>query len=89
MIELKVDEFKNGYVIFQIERQDEEDYKILKHPFLCKNDVLVVSAFSPFCDDKTIGVRGVCKSFDKKKIRVQFDVFLKLYEAIYCFNNKT
>lgn len=94
MIELVVDEFSGGEVVFHISRQDKEDYNKLykKRSFICDGkkislrsigypDIRFVSE-----DELTFLVRGGCKRYDEKKITVELQEYLVLYRAVLDYN---
>ena len=93
MIELTVDEFKEGKVTFHISRQDVEDYKRLDHnPFsLILSDGKYYHLNSINYPDynnvnKYFFVRGWDSSMDNMKIMVEFTDFLKIFELLKEYN---
>ena len=91
MIELKIDDFRDGKVTFHISHQDEEDYKRLRNePFYLKfSDGRYYCLFSSYYPDYCIGelfVRGKDSSMDNKKIVVTFTDFLRIFELLKEYN---
>ena len=93
MIELKIDKFKNGKVIFHISWQDKEDYERLKvAPFSLtlsdgKEYCLCSNCYPAYNNgDKYFFVRGWDSSMDNTKIMVTFADFLKIFELVKEYN---
>ena len=91
MIELTVDDFKNGKVTFHISRQEAEDYQRLRYePFILKlSDGEEYWLFSRCCPSYFSGVffvRGSDSSKDNTKIVVEFTDFLKIFELVKEYN---
>ena len=91
MIELKIDEFKGGVVIFHISRQDKEDYEKLEYkPFsLTFSDgkkYVLKSVSCPECVNRDFFVRGCNSSKDNTKMIVKFTEFLKIFELVKEYN---
>ena len=91
MIELKIDEFKDGSVTFHISRQDVADYQRLRHgPFILKlSDGKEYWLFSSCCPgylNRDFFVRGSDSSMDNHKINVTFAEFLKIFELLKEYN---
>ena len=95
MIELKIDEFKEGKVIFHISRQDEEDYEKLRYkPFLLTlSDGKVYGLFSDrfpqyYERHRRFFVRGREGSENEKEITVKLTDYLNIIELLQ-FYHKT
>ena len=93
MIELKVDEFKDGKVYFHIERQDKEDYERLSKS--CSFEIngtkfFIVSSALPtfFIEEKYFFVRGIFKEKDYERIEVSMSEYLIIYELVKKYNEK-
>lgn len=87
MIEIMIDSYENNIVKFHISRQDAEDYERLKGK-LFGDEFYLISAYTPFCTDTILGVRGSCKQYDNKVLSVQMSIFLKFYQQIKRFNKQ-
>lgn len=93
MIELKVDKFENGKVVFHIERQDIEDYIRLKK---CAKQIkldngkiyLLQSAGYPEINNKKFFVRGVMSNYDENCITTSLNNYLNIFECIKKYNNE-
>lgn len=92
MIELKVDKFADGIVIFHIEKQDVEDYNRLKFAKQIKLDsgdfYYLQSAGYPEIDNKKFFVRGRSSSFDESCIATSLNNYLNIFECIKKYNNE-
>ena len=94
MIELKIDDFRNGKVTFHISRQDEEDYDKLRGVFvpLTLSDgkkYWLYSGYSPnyfYGEENCFFVRGFDSTRDNQKIMVEFTEFLKIFELLKEYN---
>ena len=91
MIELKIDEFKNGIVTFHISRQEEEDYERLDHKlFTLKfpdgKEYWLSSVYSPCYYNREFFVRGNDKTRDNQKMIAEFTEFLKIFELLKEYN---
>ena len=93
MIELKIDEFKNGKVTFHISRQDKEDYeklynKTFKVKFQDGKEYWLCSGYHPafYKEEKEFFVRGRDKTRDNQKMIVEFTDFLKIFELVKEYN---
>ena len=93
MIELKIDEFKNGKVTFHISRQDKEDYKRLSYnPFYLtlsdgKEYGLNSMNYPTYHNgEKYFFVRGTNSEMDNTKMIVEFAEFLKIFELLKEYN---
>lgn len=91
MIELTVDKFEKGKVVFHISRQDEEDYKRLEEEITFKisgiNYFISTGYFPGFYPNiRTFYVRGNLKEKDFKRIRVEFSEYLIIYELVKKYN---
>ena len=91
MIELKVDEFKNGKVTFHISRQDKEDYKRLSYnPFYLTlsdgKEYRLNSMNFPDYLNRGLMVRGWDSTRDNQKIIVPFKEFIKIFELVKKYN---
>ena len=92
MIELKVDKFAEGIVIFHIERQDVEDYKRLKSAKKINLDkggfYYLQSSGYPEILNKTFFVRGTLEEQDKSCIATNVINYLKIFECIKKYNKE-
>ena len=93
MIELKVDEFENGKVVFHISRQDEEDYKILRFEKQIKLDsgdfYYLQSVGCPEIRNKFhFLVRGSMFSYDEICLSTSLNNYLMLFECIKKYNKE-
>ena len=90
MIELTVDEFKEGKVTFHISRQDAEDYDRLEYGFrLTLSDGFEYRLLSSCCPCYLNGdffVRGWDRNRDNQKTIVTFTEFLKIFELVKEYN---
>ena len=93
MIELKIDKFEKGKVVFHISRQDEEDYKRLSKP--CSFEIngfkfFIVSSALPtfFIEEKYFFVRGIFKEKDFDIMEVSISEYLIIYELVKKYNEK-
>ena len=94
MIELTVDEFKNGKVTFHISRQDKEDYEKLRgNPFpLTLSDGKEYRLYSINCPDYInyirgeLFVRGTNSEKDNTKMIAPFAEFLRIFELVKEYN---
>ena len=95
MIELKIDEFRDGKVTFHISHQDEEDYEKLRNaPFLFPiSDGKVYGLFSDrypqyYERHRRFFVRGREGSENEKEITVNLTDYLNIIELLQ-FYHKT
>ena len=94
MIELKVDEFENGYVTFHIEKQDlEDDLRLSKQYFSFEingvNFFIVSGAYPIFySEDKYFFVRGTIREEDSRRIEVSMSEYLNIFELVKKYNEK-
>ena len=91
MIELKVDEFKDGYVTFHISRQDKEDYKILKEErYVCLDNGKIYSLQSyshpDIVEGKRLFVRGSYNEVDERLLVTSLDDYLNICECVKKYN---
>lgn len=92
MIELNVDAFIDGNVIFHIVRQDEEDYKRLKEGEITFEingiDYIISTASFPefYFERKQFYVRGRNKANDFDQIEVSLSEYLNIYELVKKYN---
>ena len=97
MIELKVDKFENGNVVFHIEEQDVEDYNRLDDkPFTVKLSdgseyKLKSCAYPAFYREKAVKelfVRGENRGCDYDEITVSISEYLNIFELVKKYNEK-
>ena len=94
MIELKVDEFEDGYVTFHISRQDKEDYKRLNSNMrtfeINGTDFNILKFNYPafYIEDRNFFVRGNFKERDFERIKVAFSEYLIIFELVKKYNEK-
>ena len=94
MIELKIDEFEDGYVTFHISRQDKEDYKRLNSEMRTFEingtsfNILKFNFPAFYIEDRNFFVRGNYKEKDFKRIKVSFSEYLIIFELIKKYNEK-
>ena len=93
MIELNIDEFRDGVVTFHISRQDKEDYEKLRgKPFpLILSDGKEYGLYSGYFpayrhQEEILFVRGEDSSMDNTKMIVEFTEFLKIFELLKEYN---
>ena len=94
MIELKIDDFRDGNVTFHISRQDKEDYDRLE----CGSFRLTLSDGKEYrllsscgpCylngEENCFFVRGWDMARDNQKTIVEFTEFLKIFELVKAYN---
>ena len=87
MIELKIDEFKNGKVTFHISRQDnfllpEEGVKCGR--FIIKKDCHPEARLKY----NIFFIRGSARSLDNKEMCVSINDYIDIFSSISIFNNK-
>ena len=94
MIELKIDEFEDGYVTFHISRQDKEDYKRLNTKMRTFEingtnfNILKYNYPDFYIKDRSFFVRGNCKEEDFRRIEVSISEYLIIVELIKKYNEK-
>ena len=94
MIELKVDKFEDGQVVFHIERQDKEDYKRLINNYCSfeindTNFFIVSGAFPAFyIEERKFFVRGKFKECDYDRIIVSISKYLIIFELVKKYNER-
>ena len=99
MIELKIDKFEKGKVVFHIERQDEEDYDRLSDRLNDKPVAFKLSdGFNYYLESRgfiefypnthTFYVRGTIRELDYTRIEVSIAEYLIIYELINKYNEK-
>ena len=94
MIELKIDEFEDGFVTFHISRQDKEDYKRLNsemRTFEINGTYFNILKFNYpafYIEDRNFFVRGDYKDRDTERITVAFSEYLIIFELVKKYNKK-
>ena len=85
MIELKVDEFKDGIVTFHIERQ--EDFSLPSEGVMCGNYLIKKQSYPEFRKHQHLFfVRGQEKSKNELQMKAFIQDYLDLIESINIFN---
>lgn len=92
MIELKVDEFEKGKVVFHISRQDEEDYirlKLAKQIILDSGDFYYLQSIGcPQIRNKHFLVRGWMSHYDNIYLSTSLIDYLMIFECIKKYNKE-
>ena len=91
MIELKVDKFAEGIVIFHIERQDVEDYERLREErYFCLDNGKIYSlqsySHTELVEGKRLFVRGSYHEIDNNLLTTSLDDYLNICECVKKYN---